>query len=337
MSSAARRAIDAPSYALSGWVEAAALVCAIGALSVTYAIGHTFGAHPIAFILYAMLASALATLAFTGFGTSALAIMLDPLSWIVGLAIILIEVFYFLTLTYVPPAHGNLVLRIGIPLAMVSGWALFGRRPPALSIAGGVVIIAATAFVVHVTSSDVRWPMAVSGVLAAAFMVVRGFASEFHPWNRAARTVREKLRVTGIVVLVTSFMSLTLVALAAIAIAAGVIPRIRFVPTVTDMLHVPTILLGCLAGGAILTLMMYLNFSSTVKITTESLTAMMAFSPVTTWAFQELAVALGLIAVNRPGPQLIAAMFVLVVSVLLIFWADQRARHFRRGNAARTG
>ena len=39
----------------------------------------------------------------------------NPRSWIVGLSIILLEVFYFQTIAYVAPAHGNLVLRIGIP------------------------------------------------------------------------------------------------------------------------------------------------------------------------------------------------------------------------------
>ena len=317
---------DSPSYAMSGWIEAAAFVICIGVLSLVYAIGHSFGAHPIAFILYATLASALATLAFTGLGSDAVAIMLHPTSWIVGMAIILIEVFYFMVLAHVSPAHGNLMLRIGIPIAMVSGWLLLRRRAPAFAVAGGVAIVAATAFVIGITSPAARWPMAAFGTLASVFMVVRGFASEFHPWNRTARTVRDKVRVTGIVVLVTSLMSLTLTAVATMAIAAGILPPLQFIPSAAQLLHAPTILLGSLAGGAILTLMMYLNFASVVKITTENLTAMMAFSPVTAWAFQELGVMLGLIAVNRPEPRLIAAMFVFVASVLLIFWAGQRAR-----------
>ncbi len=319
--------LGAPSYAASGWIEAVAYVIAIGALSLTYAVGHTLGAHPIAFILYAMLTSAVVTLAITGLGPDALAIALHPMSWLVGIAIILIEVFYFMTLAYVPPAHGNLVLRIGIPLAMLTGWALLGRRPRALAIAGGIAIVAATGFVIGVTAAGIRWPMATAGVLASVFMVVRGFGSEFHPWNRAARSVGAKLRFTGIVVLVTSLISLVLTTLAATSTATGFIPQFRFVPTAAQLLHVPTILLGSLAGGAILTLMAYLNFSSVVKITTENFMAMMAFSPVAAWLFQELGVALGLIVVNRPELQLVLAMIVMVASVLLIFWSGRRTRY----------
>ena len=305
----------------SGWLEATILVIAIGALSVAYAIGNAWGAHPIAFILYAMVASAVATLALTGLGPHALSIMLHPKSWIVGLAIILIEVFYYLTLAYVPPAHGNLMMRMSIPIAMLAGWSLLGRRPPRLAIAGAVLIVAATAFVIAVTPANVRWPMAVAGFMGSAFMAVRGFVSEFHPSNRAANTVREKLRVTGIVVLVTSLMSLAVTAAAAL-----LLPDSRFIPTVAQMLHLPTLLIGGLGGGAILTLMMYLNFSAVVKITTENVTAMMAFSPITSWVFQEVGVASGLLVAARPAPYLVAAMLVFVASVLMIFRGGRRRR-----------
>jgi drug/metabolite transporter (DMT)-like permease len=319
---------------MSGWLEASAVVIAIGALSLAYAVGHTLGAQPIAFILYAMLASASATLAITGLGDDARAIALDPMSWLIGAAIILIEVFYYVTLTHVPPAHGNLILRIGIPIAMVAGWALLDRRPSPLVMAGGMIIVAAIAFVVANTAPGVRWPMTVSGVLAGLFMVVRGFAAEFHKWNRAARTVRDKLRVTGILLFVTTLLSLLLTALVAGGVAGGVLPSPRFLPGAAEMLHVPTILLGLLVGGPILALMNYLSFSSVVKITTANLMAIMAFSPVTTWLFQECGVALGLISVERPAPPLVAAMATLIAAVLLIFWADRRPG--RLVKAART-
>jgi hypothetical protein len=307
----------------SGWWEASALVVAIGALSLAYAVGNALGAHPIAFILYAMLVSAGGTLAITGVGEHARAIAATPMSWIVGAAIILIEVFYYVTLAYVPPAHGNLVLRIGIPIALLAGFLLLDRRPAPLAVMGGGIIVVATAYVVAITHHAVRWPMAVAGGLAGMFMVVRGLAGEFHAWNRAARTVQSKLRVTGILLLVTTFLSLALVGLTAVAVAIDVLPPLRFLPSAAQMLHVPTILLGVLVGGPILAMMNYLNLSSVVKITTENLTAIMVFSPATTWAFQEFGVATGLIVAARPEPRLIGAMVAMIAAVLLIFWAGR--------------
>ena len=309
-----------------GWIEAAGCVTCIGVLSLLYAIGHTLGAHPIAFILYAVLVSAISTLAAVGPGPQAMAIISHPLSWVVGLGMILLEVFYYQTLAYVSPAHGNLMVRIGTPIAMVAGWVLFRRRTRPLAIVGGLAIVASTLFVIGVTSPVVRWPMAAMGTLAAVFLVARGFAAEFHPWNRAARTVREKLRVTGLIILVMSMLSLVLAAIAATAVAVQMLPHTPLVPTAGQMLHAPTFLVGGLAGGGVFTLMMYLNFASVVKITTENLTAMMAFSPATAWLFQAFGDALGLIKAPTPEPPIIAAIVVTIAAVLLIFWADVSAR-----------
>ena len=53
----------APPIPISGWIEAGIYVFSIGVLGLVYAIGHQIGAHPIAFILYAMVVSALMLLA----------------------------------------------------------------------------------------------------------------------------------------------------------------------------------------------------------------------------------------------------------------------------------
>jgi hypothetical protein len=158
---------------------------------------------------------------------------------------------------------------------------------------------------------------------------VRGFASEFHHANRAARTVRDKLRFTGVVVLMTSVMGLALVACAAAARSAGVLAETRMLPSAGEMLHAPTIALGVLVGGAVIACMMYFNFSSVVTIGTENLTAMMALSPATTWIFQEAGVALGWIDVQRPGTNIAGAMVVCIAAVLVIFWADIHGRRVR--------
>jgi len=68
-----------------GWLEATACVFSIGALSLLYAIGNALGAHPIAFILYAMIAAAVAMLVAVGPGEQAVAIVRHPLSWTIVL------------------------------------------------------------------------------------------------------------------------------------------------------------------------------------------------------------------------------------------------------------
>ena len=122
-----------------------------------------------------------------------------------------------------------------------------------------------------------------SAVAAAALtFILRSFSSEFHPWNRRAKTVMEKLRVTGLVVLVTCIVGLTLAVIGSAAVAIGLLPPLPIIPTPEQMLHVPTILLGTLVGSVVITSIVVFSFSAVVKIRTENLTAASAFTPLTT-------------------------------------------------------
>ena len=311
-------------YPVSGWVEAFTYTLAIGVLSISYVLGQQVGAHPIAFILYAMFVSAVVLLAVTGFGSDALRIMVAPQSWLVGLGIIGIEVAYYILLDYVAPAHGSLLVRLAIPLSMVAGWVLFARRPPRIAMIGTGVVFLGIAPLLFTIGAEHRAAGVAAGIASALFSTLRSFAAEFHPWNRRATTVMEKLRVTGLVVLVTSLTSLALAGVVAALIGLGHLPPTSMMPTMPQMLHGPTILLAMAVGSIVLTAMAVLSFSAVVKITTENLMAVHAFTPVATLLVQMAATAVGLIPAYALDPSLLPAMAVVIAGVLMIFYAARR-------------
>jgi hypothetical protein len=314
----------APPIPVSGWIEAGIYVCSIGVLGLIYAVGHQIGAHPIAFILYAMVVSALMLLAATGPGPEALRIILAPQSWLVGIATVGLEICYFLTLTHLSPTTASLLVRVAIPLAMVVGWLLFGRRPPRLAMIGGFAIIVGIAPLSLTVPAEHRVAIYAAASAAALTFILRSFSSEFHPWNRRAKTVTEKLRVTGLVVFVTCIVGLTLAALGSVAVSLGALPPVPVIPTPEQMLHVPTILLGTLAGSVVITSIVVFSFSAVVKIRTENLTAASAFTPLTTLVVQMIGSAVGLIPTYALDPELLPSMVVVIAGVLLILYASGR-------------
>lgn len=318
MSSAPRQ------YPISGWIEAGLYVFAIAFLSLAYVVGHRLGAHPIAFVLYAMLVSALVLLAATGPGPDAVRIILAPQSWLVGAGTIGMEIFYYMLLEKLSPAEGSLLVRFSIPLSLIVGWALFARRPRAIAWIGGAVIIAGLLPLLFLLDPAHRSAV-LTAVAGSAFAFnLRGFAAEFHPWNRNARTIFEKLRITGLVVLVTSLASLALAGGCALLVARGVLPPIAMVPTAAQMLHVPTILLGVLVGGVILTAMAFLNFSCVVKITTENFAATSAFTPVAALLVQSIAAVFGLIPFFRLEASFYPTMAVVIAGVFMMLYGARR-------------
>jgi drug/metabolite transporter (DMT)-like permease len=308
----------------SGWVDAGLYVLAIGVLSLIYALANAWGCHVAVFILYSLLVSAAALLAITGFGGNAGAIMRTPHTWVVGLSNIAMETAYVLLLSYLPPAEGSLLIRLSIPVSMLIGLLWLGRRPSWLSWLGAAVVSAAILLRMPTVDQAVLVPvLGYCGVCALA-VNVRGFASEFHPWNRAAKTVTDKMRVTGIVTLVTASATAALIGSLMALVASGAMPGSPFIPRPGQLVHQPTILLALFAGGAVFTAMVYLSFSAVMKICTENFIAASAFMPPAAFLVQWLAAAAGLIALPPFDWRLLPAMAAAIAGVLLIIWGGRR-------------
>lgn len=311
---------------ISGWIEAGLYVLAIAVVSVLYAMANGMGAHVVVFILYSLLVSAVGMLAITGLGADPVRIVLTPQSWIVGFATISLEGAYCLMLVTVSPAESNLVVRLSIPIAVVIGWLWFGRLT-SRGIWLGAAIVCAGVGVLAFTLDVATQGIGVLYGLVSAFMVsVRGFGAEFHPWNRSARNVIEKMRVTGLLVLITGLTSLVLAALGAALVGGGLLERNDLVPAPADFWHLPTILMALLVGGAIFTAMSYLQFSSVVKIRTENFIAAGAFMPIATLLVQNLAAAVGLITLTAFDWRLLPGMLIVVAGVMVLISARRRGR-----------
>jgi drug/metabolite transporter (DMT)-like permease len=315
---------QSPRYPVSGWVEAALFVLALSVLGIVYVVGQRIGANPVALVLYGTTVSALALLAVTGLGPDARRIAFAPQSWLVGIGSVAIEIAYYALLAHVSPALGSLLMRFAIPLSFVIGWMLFGRRPQRLAIVGSGVVLAALVPLLAMIEPELRSGTAIALMAGIATSNLRNFAAEFHPWNRSATTVREKMRVTGLVVLVTSVASLGLASGLALLVATGRLPPVPMLPTAADMLHGPTILLGAVVVAAVLTAMAVLSFSSVVKITSENFVAMTAFIPAVTLLVQIAASAVGLIPAYTLDPSLLPGMGIVIAGVLLILYAARK-------------
>lgn len=310
---------------ISGWIEAGLYVFVIATLTIVEAFAISVGAHVIVLILYSLLISAVGMLAITGVGNDPIRIMTHPMSWLVGLGIILVETGFCLVLITISPAETNLLVRLSIPLALVLGAIAFGRNPGAGAWIGAVIIavgiIGTLAFTLDLSAQGIG---VLYGAIAATGICLRGFAGEFHPWNRAARNVAEKMRVTALVVLVTGLTGLLLVGLVANLVGSGYLERTELLPAPHDLWHWPTLVIALLVGGVIFAAMNYLQFSSVVKIRTENFIATSAFMPLAALVLQTVAAKVGLIEVGSFDWRLLPGMLIVVAGVTVLIRAQRR-------------
>lgn len=310
---------------ISGWIEAGLYVFVIATLTIVEAFAISAGAHVIVLIIYSLLISAVGMLAITGVGNDPIRIMTHPMSWLVGLGIVLVETGFCLVLVRISPAECNLLVRVSIPLALVLGAIGFRRNPGAGAWLGAAIITAGIvgtlAFTLDLSTQGLG---VLYGAIAAIGVCVRGFAGEFHPWNRAARNVVEKMRVTALVVLVTGLTSLLLVGLVANLVGSGYLERNEILPAPHDLWHGPTLAVALLVGGVLFGAMSYLQFSSVVKIRTENFIATSAFMPLAALVMQTMAAGVGLLEGVAFDSRLVPGMLIVVAGVMVLIRAQRR-------------
>jgi len=309
-----------------GWVEAALFSIALAVLNVSYGLGQQLGVNPIALLFWAMPVGAIALLLASGPGTEWRAILAHPLSLVVGGGIIAMEATYYMLLGLVTPADGSVLVRLGVPIAMGLGYLLAGRRPGRLGIIGGLVILGSILW--YVPRMATVWPLGglALGTACGFIMSGRSFAAELHPWNRAARTIPEKMRVTGLVLLLACGVGTVVLLVAMGAVAHGLMVGPHWLPELHHLAHPPAIWLGLFVGAVVLTAMQYLGFSVVVKLGTENFVATTALIPVTTLGVQQMAVAAGLLAPIAVDWRIAPAMAGVMLGVALVIWSGRRPR-----------
>jgi len=311
-------------HGLSGWLEAALFVVALAVLNVSYGLGQQYGVHPIALLFWAMPTAAAVLLASSGLGPDWRAIIRHPLSLVVGGGIIAMEAAYYVLLGYINPTDGSILVRLSVPIALVLGYLVAGRRPGRLAVAGGLITLTTILWYAPRMDTTAAGIALTIGALCGCIMSGRSFAAEFHPWNRDARTIRAKMRVTGLFLGLASVVGIGVLFAAMASASIELITRPAWLPETYHLVHGPAILIGLFVGVVVLTAMQYLGFSVVLKLGSERFIATGAFTPVTTLGVQMLAVSIGLLQPIAVDWDVLPAMAGLVAGVALIIASGHR-------------
>lgn len=308
---------------LNGWVEAALFVVSISLLNIIYTMGSQQEVHVVVFIFYALLFSSIGMLLVTGFGDDWWDIVTSPASWIFGLSAVALESSYYMLLSYMAPAEATLTVRLTVPISVLIGWFFFSRRMDAWMALGIVIIILAVLPIFSELPQSSVLPAIILGTVCSLVVSIKTFASEFHPANRRAKNVLEKMRVTGLVVLTTVIALVIALLMGRLATDFGAFPQNEFFPSTQDFFQGNAIWLGCILGAPLLIAMNYLTFSSVVKIRTENFLAMSAFTPLIAWSIQVASEYFGLINTSPMGWRLLPLTAVGIIGVFIVIWAGR--------------
>lgn len=307
-----------------GWLYANLYVLCIAVLSIIYAIAAERGIHVLSFVVTSMIFAGIAIVAMLGVDRRVLLIATAPLTWIIGASHLAMESSYYLMLASLPPTEASIMIRLSVPVSLIIGSLAFNRWPLPRAWTGAAIITGGVALMIAGLNWRESWAGILFGLGAATFVNIRAFASEFHPQNAAARSIPEKLRVTGVVLLVTALGFLAAITAATVVMHADAVPFMLALPSAADFADLEMIGLALLVGAALFTAMTYLQFSAVVAIGTERFLATTVLIPVAIAFLQYISQAAGLITAPSFNAGLIPVIAVVIAGTLLVVLAGRR-------------
>lgn len=291
-----------------------------------------FNAEPVLFSCLSLLAGACVLLIIGGGpGKEGLSTVRSLHTWFYGFLYVLMGIFYTIALDYTTTTEMSLIDQISILMSLILVKVYFKRRWYFLDVLGNAVIILCIGYIVWNLEPGIRLPATVFVALAAFCLTLRAAVTEDHPNFNNADNFREKCRVTGSVVGVTSFVSIVVLFVFAWLKTAvtddqpALMLALKGMPSVVDFTDTNTLIGGIALGILTVSVSNYLLFSAVKAAKTEHFMMVMASLPFFTYAVEYVFGLFGWLDVSAVSIQdLMVGVVIMGAAVIMIF---NRARH----------
>jgi diguanylate cyclase (GGDEF)-like protein len=244
-----------------------------------------WGANSLVFILIALFSSSLIQLTVAGYSHGGwLVKSLKKLhTWGYTLLQIGMYMTAFMMFLYITNTEANTLARFSIITSILLSWVVVGRKP-SLTDLPWLAIIFAACIAIIVRTDPAFMPFLIALLIINSLCQAgRSIIAETHPTYLQASNLFERLRVTGTIMLVTSFAMLCIFfALAALKPETSALAIFQIAPDVSDFLRKETFYAGLFVGVVILPFDIYVNFRATSLLNAERALMLRAFVPLIT-------------------------------------------------------
>lgn len=247
-----------------------------------------FGVNTLVFASSVMLAASVGMLMIAQVGPLACDTIKDKSTWVWGICQVLSNVVLIALFTLITSTEGALMTRISVIIGFMISFIYANRKPTKhdyismLLILGGVTIIAMN--LTQEVQTQAITLMCVVGLIQA----VRLYVAENHGQNIKAIKTRDRARVTGLILGVTSMMFIGVAfILAAIHDYSGIDRAlVKAFPSMNDMFNPWMVLMSIPVGFGIVGYMKYAEFHASKHIKSENFLVLTALVPVMTLLFE---------------------------------------------------
>ena len=266
----------------------AMLTTSIEVVSTRYAMLE-WGVKPTIFILIALFISAFVQINLAGYAPGAWFVrsLRQTHTWVYTLCQVVMNICGLFVLYYITTTEAFFLQRFSIIAAVAMAWIFLNRHPRRRDWPAIALIMAALGYILGNLDPDSIPIVSVLLLVAGFCNAGRTIVSETHPTYLQAGNILNRLRVTGIILLLTSLSMIGIMLLAALAkphLASW--PLAHLLPDLANFRHGPTFVFALFIGIVFLPLDIYANFRAAALLNTERLLMTKAALPFTVLALE---------------------------------------------------
>jgi len=171
-----------------------------------------FDADPTVFTCVRLIGTAFILILFAGPGHLVTSTLKVPHTWIFGASAVLINITIMYGLTFMTATDFSAIYRLDMIFGMIIGALFFRRYLQWKDSLGALLVISGACLILSMQEAAIR-PLSILVLgIAIFFSVVMVFMTETHPvWKKAKDSWRDRARVVGWVIFVTSIMVLLMI------------------------------------------------------------------------------------------------------------------------------
>ncbi len=281
--------------------------------------------NPIIFTCFSLFICSVVLILIAGPGKGGLQTLRQPHTWAYGALQVMMNTTDMLMLALITSTEASFLARLSIIAAILLKWVfVHGFVPNRYDWYGMPLILVGIGIVAAGLSPDIRVMALFWLVLTVLFNTLRTLIAETHPTAVQAQTIRQRCRVTGYVVMTTSFV-LT-VFLFVIAGVKGSVPAdkgmafLNLMPSLTELMDQRTLFAAAIMGVTLLPLAMYFYFYAAQVAKTEIFMMVASVQPFIAYGLERTLHSFGLGNVQQVTPTDLAAGAIIVSGALVMVY-----------------
>lgn len=246
--------------------------------------------HTLVYTSFVMLAASVGMLILTKGSAFTKNTITDKSTWVWGICQLLSNIVLIALFTLVTSTEGALMTRISVLAGFAISFFYAHRMPSRHDFVSILLIVVGVITIAMNLPEPVKVQAIMLMMLAGLIQAIRLYVAENHKQNVAAIKTKDRVRVTGLVLGLTSFLFLVVSFILALikdygGLNAGIFDAL---PSIVDIFNPLMMLLSIPVGLLVVGYMKYAEFHASKHIKSENFLVLTALVPVLTLVFEWL-------------------------------------------------